>query len=143
MPSATDFLPSSMTEFMNFDKVRSPNFGSGRISRFSGRRRRDIGNSFLFSLFRDFNLPGAYSRGLFGTLGAILGPRLPAILHTLRIEHTAKDVIANARKVANTPAPDQHDAVLLKVVTLAGDVADHFALVGQSDLGHLAKRGVR
>src|SRR6476469_770199 len=43
MPSATDFLPSSITDFMNFDRVRSPNFGSGRISRFSGRRRRDIG----------------------------------------------------------------------------------------------------
>src|SRR6476620_261546 len=43
MPSATDFLPSSMTEFMNFDRTRSPNLGSGRISRFSGRRRRDIG----------------------------------------------------------------------------------------------------
>src|SRR5215213_8796066 len=43
MPSATDFLPSSMTEFMNFDRTMSPNLGSGRISRFSGRRRRDIG----------------------------------------------------------------------------------------------------
>src|SRR6185437_11085030 len=28
-------------------------------------------------------------------------------------------------------------------VTLARDVADHFALVGQSDLGHFAERGVR
>src|SRR6478752_1322987 len=43
MPSATDFFPSSMTEFMNFERTISPNFGSGRISRFSGRRRRDIG----------------------------------------------------------------------------------------------------
>src|SRR5881397_1300454 len=42
MPSATDFLPSSMTEFMNLVRTMSPNFGSGRISRFSGRRRRDI-----------------------------------------------------------------------------------------------------
>src|SRR5881409_2745725 len=46
MPSATDFFPSSMTLFMNFDRTMSPNFGSGRISRFSGRRRRDIGSSF-------------------------------------------------------------------------------------------------
>ena len=33
--------------------------------------------------------------------------------------------------------------MLLKVVAFAGDVADHFALVGQADLGHLAKRRVR
>src|SRR5207237_8025377 len=36
-----------------------------------------------------------------------------------------------------------HIAVLVEVVTLPGDVADHFALVGQADLGHLAQRRVR
>jgi len=35
MRSATDFLPSYMTAFMNLDTMRSPNFGSGLISRFS------------------------------------------------------------------------------------------------------------
>src|SRR3954452_11525545 len=59
MPSATDFLPSSMMLFMNFDSTTSPNFGSGRISRFSGRRRRDIYLILLlFSLVR--NPSGAY-----------------------------------------------------------------------------------
>ena len=33
--SATDFLPSRMTLFMNFETTMSPNFGSGLISRFS------------------------------------------------------------------------------------------------------------
>src|SRR4029079_10280537 len=141
MPSATDFLPSSITEFMNLDKVKSPNLGSGRISRFSGRRRRDIVYSFLFSRFR--NLSGAYSCGLLGTLGAVFGARLPAVFDPLGVEHAAKHVVADARKVAHTAAADQHDAVLLQVVALAGDVADHFALVGQADLGHLAKRRVR
>src|SRR5881628_829264 len=79
MPSATDFLPSSMTEFMNLESTMSPNFGSGRISRFSGRRRRDIG--LFLSLQPDPEpvgplqsrtltgaLSGAYSRGYFGRL---------------------------------------------------------------------------
>src|SRR3954471_544266 len=88
-------------------------------------------------------LPGAYSRGLLGTLGAVFRARLPAILDTLGIEHAAKHVIPNARKVAYTAATDQHHAVLLEVVALAGDVADHFTLVGQANLGHLAKRRVR
>src|SRR6478609_8935261 len=125
MPSATDFLPSSMTEFMNFDRTMSPNFGSGRISRFSGRRRRDIGKFLSLQPVR--NLSGAYSRGLLGTLGAVLGARLTTVLDALRVEAAA----------------DQHDAVLLEVVALAGDVADNFALVGQADLGNLAKRRVR
>src|SRR6187551_3559603 len=141
MLSATNFLPSSMTEFMNFDRTTSPNFGSGRISRFSGRRRRDISCSFLFSRVRNFS--GAYSLLLLGTLGAVLGTALLAVLDTLGVENAAKDVIADTRKVAHTAAADQHDAVLLEVVAFARDVADHFALVGQADLGHLAKRRVR
>src|SRR5690348_882334 len=155
MPSATDFLPSSMTEFMNLERTISPNFGSGRISRFSGRRRRAIG-LFLFSLqpgpgpgtpskyyFEWEPRPGLTLAWLFRTLGAVLRTALPAVLDALGVEHAAKHVIANARKVAHTAAADQHDAVLLEVVALAGDVADHLALVGQPDLGHLAQRRVR
>src|SRR3569623_3827065 len=137
MPSATDFLPSSMTEFMNLERTSSPNRGSGRISRFSGRRRRAIGK-FLSLQPLPEPVRGLLS-WLLGTLGAVLGARLPAILDTLRVEHAAKNVVANARKVAHTAAADQHDAVLLEVVALAGDVADHFALVGQANLGHLAQ----
>src|SRR6188768_29409 len=99
MPSATDFLPSSMTLFMNLERVMSPNFGSGRISRFSGRRRRDIEFPF-FSLVR--NLSGAYSPELLGTLGAVLGARLAAILDTLGVEHAAEHVVAHAGKVTHT-----------------------------------------
>src|SRR5690242_9781575 len=143
MPSATDFFPSSMTLFMNLDRTISPNFGSGRISRFSGRRRRDIGKFLSLQPVPGLQSPGAYSRGLFGALGAVLGTRLPAVLDALRVEHAAKHVVAHARKVANTAAADQHDAVLLEVVALAGDVADDLALVGQADLGNLAKRRVR
>src|SRR3546814_5241234 len=68
---------------------------------------------------------------------------LLAVLHTLRIEHAAQDVIAHAGKVAHTAAADQHDAVLLEVVAFAGDIGDDFALVGQTDLGDLAERRVR
>src|SRR5215218_1404289 len=141
MPSATDFLPSSMTEFMNFDRTMSPKRGSGRISRFSGRRRRDIG---LFLSLQPYPEP---VRGLLvqllRTLGAVLRTGLPAVLDTLGVENAAQNVIADTRKVAHTAATDQHDAVLLKVVALARDVADDFALVRQANLGDLAKRRVR
>src|ERR1051325_585467 len=126
MPSATDFLPSSMTLFMNFERTMSPNFGSGRISRFSGRRRRDMSS-----------IP------LFRPLGAVFGTALLAVLDPLRVEHAAQHMVADAGQVADAAAADQHHAMLLEVVALAGDVADHLALVGEADLGHLAQRRVR
>src|SRR6476646_5825752 len=112
MPSATDFLPSNMTEFMNFERTISPNLGSGRISRFSGRRRRAIGKFLSLQPLPGLQLPGAYCCRLFGALGAILGAGLPAVLDALRVEHAAKHVIANSRKIANTAAADQHNAML-------------------------------
>src|SRR6185295_9327184 len=142
MPSATDFLPSSMTEFMNLERTISPNLGSGRISRFSGRRRRAIG--LFLSLQPDPEpVRGLLSCGLFGALGAVFRAGLPAVLNALGVEDAAKHMIAHARKVAHTPAPDQHNAVLLEVVTLTRDVADHFALVSQTHFGDLAQRRVR
>src|SRR3954468_23224166 len=128
MPSATDFLPSSMTLFMNLVRTMSPKRGSGRTSRFSGRRRRDIKSSFLFSRIRNpgprqspalmGTPPGAYCQRLLGTLGTVFGTGLAAVLDTLGVEHAAQDVIANARKVANAAAADQDHAMLLEVVTL-------------------------
>src|SRR5438128_3959622 len=115
-----------MMLFMNLESVISPNFGSGRISRFSGRRRRDI---FYIPLFR--------------TLGAVLRTALPAVLDTLGVENAAQHVVANARKVADAASADQHHRVLLQVVAFAGDVGDDLALVGQANLGNLAKRRVR
>src|SRR4051794_7698029 len=142
MPSAADFLPSSMTLFMNLLRTTSPNLGSGRISRFSGRRRRAIG-SVPFSSAGSGTRPGLTLRGLFGALGAVFRARLAAVLDPLGIEDSAKHVIANAGQVAHAAAADQHDAVLLEVVALARDIADDFALVGQPHLGDLAKRRVR
>src|SRR5690349_24497102 len=103
MPSATDFLPSSMTLFMNLERTISPNFGSGRISRFSGRRRRAIGLFPFLSSAGSGTLgprqghdldrrprPGLSLAWLLGTLGAVLRTALPAVLDALGVEDTAK-----------------------------------------------------
>src|SRR5207237_9653800 len=137
MPSATDFLPSSMTEFMNLESTRSPNFGSGRISRFSGRRRRDIGKFLSLQPFPGLRNARGLLSLLLGTLGAVLGTALLAVLHALRVEHAAKHVIAHAREVAHTAAADPHDAVLLEVVPVARDTADDCRLRGQANPGRL------
>src|SRR3954465_8572224 len=99
MPSATDFLPSSMTLFINLDRTISPNLLSGRISRFSGRRRRDIG--WFLSLQPVPEHVRGFLSGLFRALGAVLRGVLPAVLDALGVEHAAKHVVADARKVAH------------------------------------------
>src|SRR3990170_1690501 len=108
MFSATDFLPCSITMFMNLVSTTSPKRGSGRISRFSGRRRRAI---FYDSLLRP--------------LGAVLRTALLAVLDALRVEHAAEDVVADAGKILHAAAADEHHRVLLQVMALARDVTDH------------------
>src|SRR3954469_25168892 len=81
--------------------------------------------------------------GLLGTLRAVLRTALLAILDALRVEHAAQHMVAHTGKIAHTTAADQNNRVLLKVVAFTRDVADDFALVGQANLGHLAKCRVR
>src|ERR1700742_2933948 len=125
MPSAADFLPSYIREFMNLASTRSPNLASGVISRRSARWRRDI----WLSLLR--------------TLGAVERTALLAVLDALGVEHAADDVIAHAGKVLDAAAADQDHRVLLQIVALAGNIGQRFEAVGQAHLGDLAQRGVR
>src|SRR5246127_5711216 len=125
MPSAADFLPSYIREFMNLARTRSPNLASGVISRRSARWRRDI----YLSLLR--------------TLGAIERTALLAVLDALRVEHAADDVVAHTGKVLHAAAADQDHAVLLKIVALARNISERLIAVREPDLGHLAQRRVR
>src|ERR1700748_1203551 len=127
MPSATDFFPAYITEFMNFVMMMFPNFGSGRTSRFSAEWRRDIDQT----------------PRLLRTLGAVLRTTLLTVLDALGIQHAAEDVVAHARQVLDATAADHHHRVLLKVMAFTRDVADHLEAVGQAHLGDLTKRRVR
>src|SRR5690554_4928055 len=112
MCSATDFFPRSISVFMNLLRTISPNLASGRTSRFSAARRRDILSSLA----------------LLRTLRAVLRTALLAVLDTLRIEGAANDVVANARQVLHATTADHDHRMLLQIMTLARDVAHH--LVG-------------
>src|SRR5262249_44384846 len=79
----------------------------------------------------------------FRTLGAILRTALLTVLDALGIQHAAEDVVAHAGQVLDAAAADHHHRVLLQVMALAGDVADHLEAVGQAHLRDLAKRRVR
>src|ERR1700704_1710260 len=150
MFSATDFLPSFMIEFMNLDTIRSPNLGSGLTSRFSALCRRDIRLFLHQSRLSSRACPsGARSprvRGSNAKRPNLLGPfctvfrtSLLAVGHALRVEHAADDVIAHARQVLDAAAADHHHRVLLQIVALARDVADHLEPICEPYLGHLAQ----
>src|SRR6516164_8279068 len=137
MLSATDFLPACITEFMNLVTTTLPNLGSGRMSRLSALWRRDI------SLFPSSHVPSrTQSDPLFGSLCSVFRSPLFPVFHALRIEYTAQDVIAHAWQILHAAAADHHHRVLLQIVALAGNVADHFKAVGQPHLGDLAQRRV-
>src|SRR3546814_19301868 len=89
-----------------------------------------------FTLFRA-TTTGHLISSLLRTLGAVFRTALLTVLDALGIQNAAQDVVADAGQVANTAAANQHHRVLLKVVAFTGDLADHFALVGQPPLGVL------
>src|SRR5262249_46647458 len=76
-------------------------------------------------------------------LGAVLRTALAAVGDTGGVERAANDVVADAGKILDAAAADHDDRVLLKIVTLAGNVRGHFHLVGQPHAGDLAQRRVR
>src|SRR5512143_1924999 len=126
MRSPVDFLPLRIRLLTNFATIRSWNFGSGRIFRFSTSRRR-----------------GIESLSLARALGAVLRAALLAALDADRIEGAANDVVAHAGEVLHAAAADEDHRVLLEVVPDARDVARHLEAVGEPHARHLAERRVR
>src|SRR5690606_24742783 len=125
-----------MRSLTNLVTRRSWNFGSGRILRLATTRRRGMGRPQL-------GIRKGAENGSAGTLGAVLGAALLAVLHAGGVQGAADDVVAHAREVLHTTATDHHHRVLLEVVTHAGDVGRHLDAVGQADTGHLAEGRVR
>src|SRR5213075_3291705 len=64
------------------------------------------------------------------------------VADTLGVQRTTDDLVAHARKVLHAAATDEHDRVLLKVVTDTGDVGRHLDTVAQPHTGNLAQRRV-
>src|SRR4051812_29343226 len=133
MPSATAFLPSNISVFVNFETSLSLYFGSGMMRRFGTSLRRGIASgSFSEKLevgdFRRYLVSGLAS-GL-GPLDAVLGALAVTVCFVRgrrtdgarRVEGSADDVVTHTREILHTAATNEDDRVLLQVVTLAGDV---------------------
>src|SRR5215831_15559891 len=84
----------------------------------------------------------SFKRKSLRPLGSVYGAALLSVLHALRIEHAAQDVVSHTRKILHAAAANEHNRVLLQIVALAGDVTHHFVAVGETYLGHLAERRI-
>ena len=63
--------------------------------------------------------------------------------NTCCIKFSSYDMEFYTRKVFNSTASDEYDAVFLEVMTFTRNVAHDFEAVGEANLGHLAERRVR
>src|SRR6185295_19486349 len=72
----------------------------------------------------------------FLSLGPVLGTTLLAALDTHGIQSAADHVVTHSRQVLHAASADEHDGVLLEVVTHAGDVGRHFDAVRQTPARH-------
>src|SRR5947209_4216374 len=80
---------------------------------------------------------------LLGPLCSVFGASLFAVFDTLGVEHAAQDVVTHPWKILHATTTDQNHRVLLQVMSLPGDIADHFESVGEANLGDLAQSRVR
>src|SRR3954447_8911057 len=76
-------------------------------------------------------------------LGAVAAASLLAVLDALGVEGAADDLVAGAEEVVHPAAADEHDRVLLEVVTDTRDVGGDLDAAGQAHAGDLAQGGVR
>src|SRR5688572_16351843 len=79
---------------------------------------------------------------LLRALGAVLRAALLALADARAVQRAAHGVVANARKILHAATADEHDRVLLKVVTFAADVARDFVAVGETNTADLAESRV-
>src|SRR3954471_15749422 len=76
-------------------------------------------------------------------LGAVAAAGLLTVLHALRVEGAADDLVADTGEVLHPAAADEHDRVLLEVVTDARDVRRHLDAAREAHAGDLPEGGVR
>jgi len=78
-----------------------------------------------------------------GSLRAVFAAAPLAVVDASAVQRAAHDVIAHTGQVLDTTTAHQNDAVLLEVVTFAGDVRSHFNSVGQTYTSHLTQSRIR
>jgi len=77
------------------------------------------------------------------SLCPILGSALLSSLHPGGVKGPAHYVIAHAWQVLHTPAAHKHNIMLLKVMSLAGNIGSHLNPIREAHPGDLSQRRIR
>src|SRR3989338_7514464 len=130
---AVDFLPSHMSELMNFSTRCEPYLRStpGMLRFFTGLRIQK-----LELRIRNYELLP------FWCFRAVTRAAHAALVQTGGVEFAAHYLVADVDVLHAAGAHDDH-RVLLEVVALAGDVGGNLLAVGQAHAGDFADGGVR
>src|SRR5690349_4388005 len=120
---ATCFLPSISTLETSWVTSCDPYTGSTSSGRFGAGPLRGISALLL--------------------LRAVAAASLLAALDTLGVEGAADDLVADTGEVLHPAAADEHDRVLLEVVTDTRDVSGDLDAAGETHAGDLPEGGVR
>src|SRR5918999_1322672 len=75
-------------------------------------------------------------------IGSGRSSRLAAVADAGGVEGPTDDLVADARQVLHSAPTDEHDRVLLEVVTDAGDVSGDFDSRGEANTSDLTQSGV-
>jgi len=78
----------------------------------------------------------------FRPFGPVLGAALLPIRHSGSIQCSANNVVAHPGKILHAASPDQHNGVLLEVVSHARDISRDFNPVRQPHPRHFAQRRI-
>jgi hypothetical protein len=76
-------------------------------------------------------------------LGAVLRAALSTVRYAHRVEDPTNNMITNTGKVLYTTAANEHDRVLLEVVTFTGNIGGNLHTVRQAYTSNLTKGRVR
>lgn len=75
---------------------------------------------------------------LLGLLGSVLAATAHAVADTAEIEGAADQMVAHTGTILTAAASHQHDAMLLDVVALAGDVGRDVLAAAEAHTGRLS-----
>lgn len=86
---------------------------------------------------------GRFLDCLFLSFGTVFGTGTLPIRYAGRIQRSPDDMITHAGQILNAAAADQHDRVLLEIMTFPGNIRCDLHAVRQSDPGDFAQGRVR
>src|SRR5882757_3855103 len=141
MPSAVLFFRCRIIELTNCVTRSDPYAGSPSTVRFAFYHLRGINQ--LLAPSGQLLAWTENPLSLLGPLRSILRAALHAVRDPDSVKGSANHVITHSWQVLHAAPADQHNRVLLQVVTDARDISRHFNSVGQPDAGDFPQGRVR